>query len=112
MQFKLLHDFDVHSAGEIIEFDKSSDKKHDDVIEWCFGHGAYFILKIGTDIEIIKEDLKKCPFCGKDAYVWHISDHQFRVSCETGCVSMPDRPDMWFDSEVSAFEHWNQRSET
>jgi Lar family restriction alleviation protein len=118
MKFKLLHDFDVHKAGEIIEFDKSSDKRYgDDTIGWCFGHGCYFTLKIGTDIEIIKDNLKKCPFCGKDAYLRHrnqlatISSPQFQVFCETGCVSMPSRLDMWFDSEASAIEHWNQRSQ-
>jgi hypothetical protein len=32
--------------------------------------------------EIVNKDLKKCPFCGKGAYIWHVSDHQFQVSCQ------------------------------
>lgn len=56
MQFVLLKDIDVmgmtHVAGTRRTID-STDKVHDDVIQWCCGHGQYHTLKINEDVKII-----------------------------------------------------------
>jgi len=55
--------------------------------------------------------LKKCPFCGDDAYIWNVSRHQYRVSCKSDCAAMPARPDCWFTSDDTAAEAWNTRAD-
>jgi hypothetical protein len=58
MKFKLLHDVEimgvVHKSDEIRDIDQT-DKIHDGIFEWCYGHGQYWALKIGLDVEIITE---------------------------------------------------------
>jgi len=40
------------------------DRIHGDTIEWCYGHGDYWPLKVGVDIELILEK-NVCPMCKK-----------------------------------------------
>ncbi|MFA5543029.1 MAG: Lar family restriction alleviation protein [Bacilli bacterium] len=60
----------------------------------------------------MNDDLKPCPFCGYEAFVWPARIIPgFRVSCTDGCASMPARPDMTFATRKQAAEAWNRRSE-
>ncbi len=54
------------------------------------------------------EELKTCPFCGADAFVWGMN-RRYKVSCSNDCISMPPMVDMWFTSEQEATKQWNKR---
>jgi hypothetical protein len=55
-------------------------------------------------------DLKKCPFCGSDAFMW-CTKAGFKISCKEDCITMPPRVDIAFTSEEEAMKAWNQREE-
>lgn len=46
----------VIKKGHIYQLD-SYDKIHEGKIELCIGHGSYFDLYIGRDIEVVDEDV-------------------------------------------------------
>jgi hypothetical protein len=56
MRFILLKDINVmgciHKAGEAYIID-STDRLHDDIIEWYVGHGQYWPLKLGEDVSVM-----------------------------------------------------------
>jgi hypothetical protein len=56
MRFILLKDVEVmgvvHKVGTRRTID-STDKVHNGIIEWCYGHGQYCPLKINEDVKII-----------------------------------------------------------
>jgi hypothetical protein len=46
----------VMKKGHIFELD-SYDKFYRDRVELCIGHGSYFTLKRGSDVEIVDETI-------------------------------------------------------
>ena len=59
------------------------------------------------------EKLKKCPFCGSEAFIYFVGGNskfnKYKVSCKNGCVTMPPRFDMNFTSQLEALKAWNKR---
>jgi len=56
----------------------------------------------------MEEELKACPFCGSEAFIWRIATG-YKVSCKKDCVTMPPRHDMGFTSKEEAIKAWNTR---
>jgi hypothetical protein len=69
VKFKFIKDTLIygvtHKAEETFKTD-SYDRLTEGGIDWCIGHGMFFPLKLGVDIDVIQDiEVSKCPTCGK-----------------------------------------------
>lgn len=53
-------------------------------------------------------NLKPCPFCGREAFIWETS-FGTKIGCVGDCITMPSRWDTGFTSKEKAIEDWNKR---
>jgi hypothetical protein len=59
------------------------------------------------------EKLKVCPFCGEDADIQWISNHEYRAYClnEMCGITLPNEDTrLSFTSEENAIKAWNTRN--